>query len=600
MANPVNSTRVCCLPGEWHTHDPKDPLKPLDNIDNTHASAHDAISTRRAYLPHLQTQPLLENIRHPKARSTWAHMMSHCRELVLSNQSCEVKKTLQAEIAHGVATHINSKPDSILHPLEIEDAVATDLEADVAQMAACRGSLVSMKKLHHYIQRAMVTAFDLSGRSAVSDEIRGRVNEYQHRAFLNNIPWENVADQVQEEILHDLHELDMPDKVKQTLESEVVRQVNADPGYRLSADGGRFESYKNTVLQRAEGTQIRCQDGRVFELINKPSKKQWEDVVAQKAPQGENGILNDGMLGKVRLAKDLSSGEIVVVKKIRDRASAEREIENLIAATGSSRLTQMVGYSHTVGKDGKEKAYLFIPVAGGQDAFDYFLELGDLRETMDPLVAEQLTREVAQACLEAACELHALNLAHHDIKPENIFLNSPEDLKLGDLAMASASECEFTGGSIGYISPESMVDASLYRGRPHDDFAMGMTLLFLKHGDPGYFVEHDHLILNGQGVTLRFSNHPEPDRRYCLGLPCEFAGCPGNTLDEVIARLLVAHPEHRISIEDALQLPYFQNDIQSVETAVDQRVVPHHHAHLERHINRLPTNEYHQARRHSN
>lgn len=353
MANPVNSTRECCLPGEWHTHDPKDPLKTLDNIDNTHTSAHDAISTRRAHLPHLQTQPLLDNIRHPKARSTWSHMMSHCRELVLSGQSCEVKKTLQAEIAHGVATHINSKPDSILHPLEIEDAVATDLEADVAQMSACRGSLVSMKKLHHYIQRAMVTAFDLSGRSAVSDEIRGRVNEYQHRAFLNNIPWENVADQVQEEILHDLREYDMPDKVKQTLESEVIRQVNADPGYRLSADGGRFESYKNTVFQRAEGTQIRCQDGRVFELINKPSKKQWEDVVAQKAPQGENGILNDGVLGKVRLAKDLSSGDIVVVKKIRDRASADREIANLIAATGSSRLTQMVGYAHTVGKDGK-------------------------------------------------------------------------------------------------------------------------------------------------------------------------------------------------------------------------------------------------------
>ena len=129
---------------------------------------------------------------------------------------------------------------------------------------------------------------------------------------------------------------------------------------------------------------------------------------------------------------------------------------------------------------------------------------------IDPLEAIAIALHVATA-LEYAWG--KAQLIHRDIKPDNIFISSDGEVKLGDLGLAKRAgekqSLTLTGSSLGtphYVSPEQgegKKDVDLRA----DIYSLGCTLFHLVGGQPPYSGE------TAMSVMLKHVTMPVPDLR---------------------------------------------------------------------------------------
>lgn len=108
---------------------------------------------------------------------------------------------------------------------------------------------------------------------------------------------------------------------------------------------------------------------------------------------------------------------------------------------------------------------------------------------VDPGVAIRWTR---QAC-QAAARTHALRLIHTDIKPDNLFLDEHDNVRLGDFGLASLmdnNDLGHTAGTAWTLAPE--VAQAIIAGQARatsvasDVYSLGATLYELLTGQPAY------------------------------------------------------------------------------------------------------------------
>jgi serine/threonine protein kinase len=154
---------------------------------------------------------------------------------------------------------------------------------------------------------------------------------------------------------------------------------------------------------------------------------------------------------------------------------------------------------------------------------------------LDPLEAIAIAIHVATA-LEYGWRKAAL--IHRDIKPDNIFLSSDGEVKLGDLGLAkSAGQTQgltMTGASMGtphYISPEqveAMKDVDLRA----DIYSLGCTLFHLLSGQAPFDGN------SAVAIMMKHVNAPVPDLRSA------WPECPIE-LATVVKRMMQKHPADR-------------------------------------------------------
>ncbi|MEJ2755151.1 MAG: hypothetical protein P8104_04780, partial [Gammaproteobacteria bacterium] len=263
-----------------------------------------------------------------------------------------------------------------------------------------------------------------------------------------------------------------------------------------------------------------------------------------------------------------------------------------------------------------EKSYIFMSLAGSQDGVKTIYNLhkkmnkNDIEHHEQEVINhEQEVRNIAKSYTQCINELHKKGLSHRDIKPGN-FLHGKKGIKLGDfgsLTHVGNINNNFYAGTPEFSPPEALgkvlqkaLDRPLQEALKkeyqetlekifpnsealniinipikHDAFSLGMSLLELRYGrHPLNFsmgkekkkveatVEKTKFKYPGENryrpVFFRISipNDPEAnaniDDRILHGLK-------GETLDEVIAKLLIRDPNKRITPQEALELPYFKS-----------------------------------------
>lgn len=131
-----------------------------------------------------------------------------------------------------------------------------------------------------------------------------------------------------------------------------------------------------------------------------------------------------------------------------------------------------------------EQPYLAMEYVPGVDLHRLLRFLNNASRSLPPFLAVYIARSVALAlhAVHAACDDSGarLNITHRDVSPNNIYLSTSGDVKLGDFGVAHAALGLSTdrGGSIqgkfGYLAPEQLV------GDPFDHradiFALGVVL----------------------------------------------------------------------------------------------------------------------------
>lgn len=583
--------------GTGTTWDHPSPLKSIETVCPAHFPAtrilhqHQQHQNQKLSTPTLNSDDLLANIQSQKA-SRFDAIKTRLRDWTIGkNQSDRAQKdATQRAIADLVSQRVNASHDKTLNSKAIRGAVISDLfyrEKDEIQQY----TLNNYTKVEQYVDRALNKAETVRAKDAA----KSIIIQFQHRAFLNGKQWSSVKDDVAAHLrdqfstgvdleLNVRHFLDANPEEINTIVDQAIQETPAQ--YSLHDGGGRFKSNKGTESAYLPATQVRTASGKIYELINTPTKEQAAEIEKQHGikidvDQGDKGVLGEGGSGKVRYAREITEdgkGEIVAVKKLSAHANAKQEVKefNTVSRNGKSdRFVELRDIAHVLVKNKNtgrldEKSYLFIPLANRGDGIQASDRIAALRRT-NPQKAEAKLLFTASEYAGAVTELHAKGIYHHDIKPEN-FLHAEktethngvehtrEVIKVSDYGSASDRRDAYrerpSGKSVailtrtpGFVAPE-MHKSDIwdnYRGDSHDAYALGKTLLLLKHNRMAYEVNGNHLVTSdGARLKLKFIDNGEDSGGFS-----GVENYPLNTYDNIIARLLHHDPAKRLSAADA-------------------------------------------------
>uniref|UniRef100_G1NYP6 phosphorylase kinase n=1 Tax=Myotis lucifugus TaxID=59463 RepID=G1NYP6_MYOLU len=186
------------------------------------------------------------------------------------------------------------------------------------------------------------------------------------------------------------------------------------------------------------------------------------------------------------------------------------------------------------------------------ELFDYLTEKVTL--------SEKETRKIMRALLEVICTLHKLDIVHRDLKPENILLDDDMNIKLTDFGFSCqlkpGEKLREICGTPSYLAPE-IIECSMNSDHPGygkevDMWSTGVIMYTLLAGSPPFWHRKQMLMLR----MIMSGN-------YQFGSP-EWDDY-SDTVKDLVSRFLVVNPQGRLTAEEALAHPFFQQyDVEEV------------------------------------
>ncbi|OAL73469.1 CAMK/CAMKL/KIN1 protein kinase [Trichophyton violaceum] len=270
-----------------------------------------------------------------------------------------------------------------------------------------------------------------------------------------------------------------------------------------------------------------------------------------------------GSMGKVKLAKNLETGEQVAVKIIprhtNDEQRSTRENERAdrskeIRTAREAAIVTLLNHPYVCGmRDVVRTNYhwymLFEYVNGGQ-MLDYIISHGKLKEKQ----ARKFARQIASAL--DYC--HRNNIVHRDLKIENILISKTGDIKIIDFGLSNLfspkGQLKTFCGSLYFAAPE-LLQARQYTGPEVDVWSFGIVLYVLVCGK----------------VPFDDQSMPQLHAKIKKGV-VEYP--PGLSSDcrNIISRMLVTDPKQRASLAEIMQHPWMTKGYSGVpENYLPQR-----------------------------
>nr|XP_054749281.1 phosphorylase b kinase gamma catalytic chain, skeletal muscle/heart isoform-like isoform X1 [Lytechinus pictus] len=281
-------------------------------------------------------------------------------------------------------------------------------------------------------------------------------------------------------------------------------------------------------------------------------------------------ILGRGVSSTVRLCCDRITNEEYAVKIIDitgqnhggdNRAEAIQEeyrnevlVLNKLIEGGHPNIINLIDFIES-----PTYFFLVFELCHSGELFDYLTAVITL--------SEKKTRAIMRSVISAVAYIHSHNVVHRDLKPENILLDADLKVKISDFGMAA----ELTEGvylrelcgTPGYMAPEmlkcsmGLENISSY-GQKIDLWACGVIMYTLLVGRPPFWHRKKMLMLRAI-----------MEGRYRFGSP-EWDDI-SDTPKDLISKLLVVDPKLRLSAEEALEHPFFQQTEVPIQTSFNAR-----------------------------
>ena len=184
--------------------------------------------------------------------------------------------------------------------------------------------------------------------------------------------------------------------------------------------------------------------------------------------------LGSGAFGKVVLGKHMITGETVAIK-ILDKQILNKTPEDYELVKNEMSILKLVKHKYIIQlyEILQTEKYIFIIMeyCEGKDFMDYILSKNNLSETEALKYFQQL--------INALFYLHSQNIAHRDIKIDNILLDHNKNLKLIDFGLSTKYQqnklLDQPCGTIVYSAPE-VLEGKLYHGMLADIWSSGIVL----------------------------------------------------------------------------------------------------------------------------
>lgn len=185
--------------------------------------------------------------------------------------------------------------------------------------------------------------------------------------------------------------------------------------------------------------------------------------------------------------------------------------------------------------------------------FMRYAERGDLYEVVQAngAVAESQARIWIRQIALAIEYLHVMDIAHRDIKLENVLVTQNYNVKLSDFGFARRildeqgenAWSETFCGSLAYVAPE-ILKGNPYRPKPTDMWSFGVMIFVMINDDFPFDTANHSLIYTAQASKRwRFRSAIEPKL--------------SEEMKDLVRNLLEPDPLKRLSVEALLRNPLF-------------------------------------------
>ncbi|KAL8839509.1 MAG: hypothetical protein Q9170_001732 [Blastenia crenularia] len=271
--------------------------------------------------------------------------------------------------------------------------------------------------------------------------------------------------------------------------------------------------------------------------------KRRTTIPAQTGQWSLGKTIGAGSMGKVKLAKNLETGEQVAVKIVprqstdehhsnreRERADQSKEIRTAREAAIVTLLNHpYICAMRDVVRTNYHWYMLFEYVNGGQ-MLDYIISHGRLKEKQ----ARKFGRQIASAL--DYC--HRNSIVHRDLKIENILISKTGDIKIIDFGLSNLfsprAQLKTFCGSLYFAAPE-LLQARQYTGPEVDIWSFGIVLYVLVCG------------------KVPFDDQSMPQLHAKIKEECK----------NLISRMLVTDPKKRASLSEILNHPWITKGFNS-------------------------------------
>ena len=190
--------------------------------------------------------------------------------------------------------------------------------------------------------------------------------------------------------------------------------------------------------------------------------------------------LGRGAFGKVVLGKHIITGETVAVK-ILDKIILSQTPEDYELVKKEMSILKLVKHKYIIQLyeilQTPNHIFIIMEYCEGKDIMDYILSKNFLPESLALKYFQQL--------INALFYLHSQNIAHRDIKIDNILLDRNKNLKLIDFGLSTKYSddklLDQPCGTIVYSAPE-VLDGQPYHGMLADVWSSGIVLYGMLSG----------------------------------------------------------------------------------------------------------------------
>ena len=248
--------------------------------------------------------------------------------------------------------------------------------------------------------------------------------------------------------------------------------------------------------------------------------------------------VGSGAFGKVVLGKHTLTGESVAIK-ILDKIILSQTPEDYELVKQEISILKIVKHKYIVQLyeilETPQHIYIIMEYCEGKDMMDFILSKQHLSELESLKFFQQL--------INALFYLHSQNIAHRDVKIDNMLLDKNKDLKLVDFGLSTKYSDDILldqpCGTVVYAAPE-VLDGNEYHGMLADVWSSGIVLYGMASG---------YLPFSDKDDEINKKNVLEGN----IDIPEFFSPL----LKDLLRHMLDVNPITRYTLQEIKQHPWF-------------------------------------------
>ncbi|XP_031178926.1 MAP kinase-activated protein kinase 2 [Sander lucioperca] len=266
-------------------------------------------------------------------------------------------------------------------------------------------------------------------------------------------------------------------------------------------------------------------------------------------------VLGLGINGKVLEIFQKKTGDKYALKMLQDCAKARREVELHWRASPCANIVCIIDVYENL-YQGRKCLLIVMECMDGGELFSRIQDRGDQAFT------EREASDIMKSIGEAIQFLHAINIAHRDVKPENLLYSSKRPnalLKLTDFGFAKETTSHNSLATPCYtpyyVAPE-VLGPEKY-DKSCDMWSLGVIMYILLCGYPPFYSNHGLAISPGMKKRIRMGQYEFPNPEW---------SDVSEEAKQLIRTLLKTEPTQRMTITEFMNHPWINQSMEVPQT----------------------------------